>query len=52
MFINGSELVNRLDSVLDRIDPEKIGNDVKDIQPIKLIICDINMPLMDGWQTI
>ena len=43
--------MQRLDEVLDKIKPEKIGIS-QDIQPVKLILCDISMPIMNGWQTI
>ena len=51
MFANGQDLVQRLDNVLDSIQPEKLEG-VVDIQPLKLIICDLNMPIMDGLEAI
>ena len=48
MFANGQDLVQRLDNVLDSIKLDKLDG-VLDIQPIKLIICDISMPIMDGY---
>jgi len=51
MFINGLELINRLKAELDRIDPAKIDPEVTELLPVKLIICDVNMPVMNGWQT-
>lgn len=51
MFLNGSELVQRLQTVLDKIDTGNLG-ETKDLQPVKLVICDINMPILDGWQTL
>ena len=50
MFANGEELIKRLDNVLEAIEPATLTG-VTDIQPVKLIICDINMPILDGYQT-
>ena len=50
MFINGQDLIDRFVEVLDKIQPDKLDPNVKDIQPVKLVICDINMPVMDGWK--
>ena len=52
MFINGKELINRLQVVLDKIEPKKLNMEIEVLQPVKLVICDLNMPVMNGWQTL
>ena len=51
-FICGKDLLQKLQQVLDEIVTSELGAEVRDIQPVKLVICDISMPQMDGWETI
>ena len=49
-FVDGQELLKRVTEILNGIDPKTISG--RDIQPLKLIISDIQMPVINGWETI
>ena len=48
LFSNGQEVLNFLHSLFDEQTFVRPENSAQFIQPIKLILLDINMPILDG----
>ena len=42
LFSNGQQVIDKIEEVLYEVDLEK------SVQPIALVILDINMPILDG----
>ena len=51
-FYNGKDVVQRTQQLLDKIDPEKVSGNLQKLQPIKLVLCSIQLPLLSGHATI
>ena len=52
MFNNGQDVVDHFKTELDKIDIDKLQNEKLPIQPVSLLLLDINMPLLDGFETL
>ena len=57
MFSDGQETVSYFEQVLDNLNFDEIVNDCNHgtkeaIQPVSLLILDINMPILDGFEVI
>lgn len=49
LFSNGLEVVNYFTKILENID---VRREEKTVQPVSLLLLDINMPILDGFETL
>ena len=53
VFSNGQETVQFLDGLLNNIPKKELdGSNCKPFQPIALVLLDINMPILNGFETL
>ena len=53
VFSNGQETIDFLDGLLDKIPKQELNSsDCKPFQPIALVLLDINMPILNGFETL
>ena len=51
-FSNGQDVIDYLQKILDEIKMEDLAYIPLPIQPVALVLLDINMPILDGFETL
>ena len=51
-FYNGKDVVQRTKELLDKIEPKIVSNGPQKLQPIRLVLFSIPLPLLSGHATI
>ena len=51
IFSNGQEVIENLDSQLQELELKENENQ-KTVQPVSLLLLDINMPILNGLDTV
>ena len=49
---DGEEVVEYFDYILDDIDETDLNSDGTPLQPVSLLMLDINMPILNGLETL
>lgn len=50
MFSDGQNVAEYFDGILDAIDIQSPRNGTKPLQPVTLLLLDINMPILNGME--
>ena len=51
-FTDGSKIVKYVEDLLDEIDIPSLFSEVQIYHPLKLIILDLDMPQLNGWEAL
>ena len=51
-YADSTDAIDKVHQILQDITPQAVRNRSKPLQPITLILLDINMPVLNGFETL